>query len=72
MFVCVCGKLREASLAMKASTVPPGEAAHMAVRRMCSSFRPPQPEAKCSPQIRVHDEKNTLLVEHFGEARFFY
>lgn len=60
---------------MKASTVPPGEAAHMAVRKMCSSFRPPQPvlhEAKCSPQIRVHDEKNTLLVEHLGEAHFFF
>lgn len=60
---------------MKASTVPPGEAAHMAVRKMCSSFRPPQPvlhEAKCSPQIRVHDEKKYIACGAFGGGTLFF
>lgn len=46
---------------------PPG-------RRICSSFSPSQAvqhDAKCWQQIRVHEERKTLLTEHPREAHVF-
>lgn len=43
-------------------------------RGMCSSFSPSQVikhDAKCWQQIRIHDEKETYLTEHFEEAHIF-